>query len=346
MQTEIKTLKEVLQQKINNKTKPIGALGQLEDIALQVGLIQESQNPEIIHPHIIVFAGDHGIAKTGLVSAYPQEVTAQMVLNFLSGGAAINVFCRQHNIVLKVVDAGVNLDWNDSITDDNFINASIGPGTKNYLDELAMSAEDVQKAMEEGSRIVEKIFAFGCNTIGFGEMGIGNTSSASLIMSAITGIPIEECVGKGAGVNDDQLQTKMHTLKSVFDKHRSSLSTNQPIEILTAVGGFEIAMMTGAYLKAADLKMIIVVDGFISTSALLCARLFQPNISAFCIFAHNSGEQGHEKMLAYLKARPVLNIGLRLGEGTGAALVIPLIQSSVNFFNEMATFDSAGISNK
>jgi nicotinate-nucleotide--dimethylbenzimidazole phosphoribosyltransferase len=339
------TLKQLLQDKINNKTKPPGALGRLEEIALQAGIIQQSEQPNIRNPHIIVFAGDHGIARTGLVNAYPQEVTAQMVLNFLNGGAAINVFCRQHNIGLYVVDAGVNTEFDKSITSKNFIRAKVAFGTRNYQHEPAMSKAEATQAIEKGKEIVEEICNLGCNCIGFGEMGIGNTSSASLIMSAVTGLPLKECTGRGAGVTDEQLQIKVSTLQLVYELHQLHLPT-YPVNLLTKVGGFEIAMMVGAFLKAADKKMIIVVDGFIAGAAILVATAIYPNVRDYCIFAHSSQEYGHEKMLRYLNARPLLNLEMRLGEGTGAALAMPLIQSAVNFLNEMASFQSAGVSNK
>ena len=334
-----------LQQLIDNKTKPPGALGRLEEIALQAGLIQQTLHPVIRSPHIIVFAGDHGIAASGLVNPFPQAVTAQMVLNFVNGGAAINVFCRQHDITLIVVDAGVNYDFGDAADLKKLVHAKVAYGTCSYLDGEAMSREQVQKAIAEGKRITETVFRAGCNFIGLGEMGIGNTSSASLIMSFITGIPIEECVGRGTGVNDEQLEKKIATLKQAYRLHGDPIAQSQdPLEILRRVGGFEIAMMAGAYLKAAELKMIIVVDGFIATAALLIARAIDQTVQKNCIFAHTSGEQGHEKMLRYLDARPLLNLGMRLGEGTGAAMAFPVIQSALNFLNEMASFESAGVS--
>ena len=339
-------LHQLLLSKINNKTKPVGALGQLEKIALQVGKIQNTTNPVITKPHIIVFAADHGIAKTGLVNPYPQEVTAQMVKNFLEGGAAINVFCRQHTIRLKIVDAGVNVLWEETAHHPDFIVEKIGYGTRNYLEEPAMTEPEVIDRIEKGKEIVHNVFNSGCNCIGLGEMGIGNTSSAALIMSAITGIPIAACTGSGAGANDEQLKTKIDVLEKVAAFHQINDFADDPIKLLARVSGFEIAMMAGAYLEAAELKMIIVADGFISTVSLLIARLINENVIDYCFFAHTSGEQGHEKMLAWLKVKPLLQLGMRLGEGTGAALAIPLIQSAVNFLNEMASFESAGVSNK
>jgi nicotinate-nucleotide--dimethylbenzimidazole phosphoribosyltransferase len=346
MNTDTISITAELQQKINLKTKPIGALGMLEDIALKVGEIQNTLSPKIYNPHIVVFAADHGIAATGLVNPYPQAVTAQMVLNFINGGAAINVFCRQHNIELTVVDCGVNYDFADIDTSKKFINAKVGYCTKNYLDEPAMTEREALFAIEKGKEIVENIFNSGCNTIGFGEMGIANTSSAALIMSAVTGIPVAECGGRGTGVSNEQLKTKIETLKKVATFHQLNSNEADPINILTKIGGFEIAMMAGAYLKAVELKMIIVVDGFIATASLLLAININRNVLGNCIFAHTSGEQGHEKMMDYLKAKPLLQLGMRLGEGTGAALAIPLIQSAVSFLNEMASFESAGVSKK
>jgi nicotinate-nucleotide--dimethylbenzimidazole phosphoribosyltransferase len=344
-------LRSELQHRIDNKTKPQGALGILEDIALQIGLIQQSTRPVISNPQIVVFAADHGIAATGLVNPFPQAVTAQMVLNFIQGGAAINVFCRQHGIGLTVVDAGVNFDFTGPAFFQKLIQAKIGPGTRNYLEGDAMSREEAEKAIGEGKGIVETLFHTGCNTIGMGEMGIGNTSSASLIMSFVTGIPLEECIGRGTGASDEQLERKIAVLRKAAALHAEAIAgagvgSSQAFAILQHVGGFEIAMMVGAYLKAAELKMIILVDGFIATSALVLARAIDPSVQNHCIFAHTSGEQGHEKMLRWLGARPLLNLGMRLGEGTGAAMAFPILQSAVNFLNEMASFESAGVSNR
>ncbi len=338
-----KDLQQQLQHIIDYKTKPLGALGRLEEIALQIGLIQQTTKPVVQHPHIVVFAGDHGIAKTGLVNAYPQEVTAQMVLNFAQGGAAINVFCRQNQLTLKVVDAGVNYDFAPDQT--AIINAKTGYGTKNYLNEPAMTLAEAEQAIEKGRSIVRQLAADGCNCIGFGEMGIGNTSSATLIMSAITGLPVVEFTGRGAGLNDDQLQKKIDTLQQVYTKHALSTLGQQPLELLSRVGGFEIAMMAGAYLEAVQQNMIVLVDGFISTAAMLIANEIS-SVITHCIFAHTSQEAGHEKILRHLGVTPLLHLSMRLGEGTGAALAIPMIQAAVNFLNEMASFESAGVSNK
>jgi nicotinate-nucleotide--dimethylbenzimidazole phosphoribosyltransferase len=343
---EMELEKELLQ-KIDLKTKPPGSLGRLEEIALQTGLLQKTLNPRIYHPHILVFAGDHGITQTGLVNPYPQSVTGQMVLNFIHGGAAINTFCNQHRLDLIVVDAGVNFDFDPALSSKSLIQAKIGHGTRNYLEGPAMSLGEAEEALLQGARILDLVFKRGCNCVGLGEMGIGNSSSASLIMSALTRIPIEECVGRGTGANDLQLKTKTETLKKAFELHFPPGQPNPSArEILSRVGGFEIAMMVGAYLRAAELNMLIVVDGFISTAALLLALAIDPKLLTNCIFAHTSGERGHARLLEMLGAKPLLNLDLRLGEGTGSALAIPLIQSAINFLNEMASFDSAGVSNK
>lgn len=334
-----KKLLNTIQEKINFKTKPIGSLGVLETIALQIGLIQDTPTPTLSIPTIMVFAGDHGIAKTNKVSPYPQEVTQQMVINFLNGGAAINVFCKQNSINLKIIDAGVNADFEDNL---QLINAKIDKGTADYSVKKAMSTEEYELAFCKGKKLVQETYNQGCNVLGFGEMGIGNTSSASLLMSFFTNTPIEKCVGRGTGVSDEGLKTKIKTLKEVSNFHESSIVT--PQDALISFGGFEIVMMCGAMLEAASLKMTLLIDGFIVTSALLAAHAINSNILDYCIFCHTSGEQGHKNMLNYLNATPLINLGLRLGEGTGCAIAFPIIKASVNFLNEMATFKSANVS--
>ncbi|MBF0227647.1 MAG: nicotinate-nucleotide--dimethylbenzimidazole phosphoribosyltransferase [Desulfobacterales bacterium] len=328
-----------LQHKIDNKTKPIGALGELEKIVLQIGQIQNTTSPKLTNPTIIVFAGDHGIAKEG-VSPYPQEVTYQMVLNFLNGGAAINVFCRQNGINLKVVDAGVSMDFNNN---ENIINAKMGKGTRNYLYEPAMELQQCVQAILKGAKIVKNEFNNGCNIIGFGEMGIGNTSSAAILMSLLCDIPIEKCVGRGTGLDDKGLEKKKAILVQAINNR---LCDKSAISALYTFGGFEIAMMCGAMLQAAELGMIILVDGFIATSAFITAFNINKTIMDYAIFCHESDEQGHRLMLQYLNATPLISLKMRLGEGTGAAVVYPIIKSAVNFINEMASFESAGVSNK
>lgn len=328
-----------LQHKIDHKTKPLGALGKLEDIANQVATIQGTLYPELKNPHIIVFAADHGIAKEG-VSAYPQEVTYQMVYNFLNGGAAINVFANQYDIQLKVVDAGVNHDFPSS---SSLITAKVAPGTQSYLHEPAMSQEQLNTALTNGHRIIKEKVAPDCNIIGFGEMGIGNSSSAALIMSYLCELPIEDCVGKGTGVNVDQFARKLTLLKQTQNFHGP---LKDPLEILRKVGGFEIAQMCAAFLSAYERNILLLVDGFIATSAFLVAYKTNPDIINHAVFCHQSDEAGHAKMLKYLNVEALLQLNMRLGEGTGAAVAYPIIQSAVNFLNQMASFDSAEVSNK
>jgi nicotinate-nucleotide--dimethylbenzimidazole phosphoribosyltransferase len=329
-------LKNELKHKIDFKTKPLGALGKLEKLALKIGLMQDTLSPKITYPTLLVFAGDHGIVAEG-VSPYPQDVTWQMVMNFVSGGAAINVFAKQNGWDLKVIDAGVNYDFPKGLP---IRNLKVGKGTKNFLQEPAMSDEELENAMHKGVDLVNEVFHGGSNCIAFGEMGIGNTSAAAVMMNKITGIPIEDCVGKGTGLDQHGLAHKIGVLSQAIDNHIAT----QPLAVLKTFGGFEIAMICGAMLQAAELKMMILIDGFIITSALLIAQDLYPEILDYCIYSHQSDEKGHHKMLQYLNADPLLKLDMRLGEGTGAALALPLVQASVNFLNEMASFESAGVS--
>ena len=330
---------EQVQHKIDLKTKPLGSLGKLEQIAKQICLVQNTLNPKLKNPTIFVFAADHGIATEG-VSAYPAEVTPQMVLNFLNGGAAINVFCKQNNINLKIIDAGVNYDFEQN---ENLIDVKIAKSTKSFLAENAITTDQLEMCLNKADEIVERVSNNGCNIIGFGEMGIGNTSSASMLMSALCNIPLEECVGRGTGLDDAQLNHKIKILKKAKENH---LNPKNAKEALQFFGGFEIAQICGAMLAAYQKNMLIMVDGFIATSAFLCAYNINPKIKDNAIFCHQSNERGHKKMLDFLDVQPILNIGMRLGEGTGCAVTYPIIQSAVNFINEMASFESAGLNKK
>lgn len=321
--------KEDIQSIIDGKAKPLGALGDLERIALQAAQIQQSLHPSILNPHIIVFAGDHGIAATGKVNPYPQAITAAMVHNFVQGGAAINALCKINNIQLEVVDAGVVADFPSDLPIHHF---KIAKGTRNYENAPAMDPEQLETALQRGRSIVQMAVNRGCNTIGFGEMGIGNTASASLLMSAFTGMPIRTCVGRGTGANDEQLKLKTETLAQVVRFHPAAFSIPDPHTILATVGGFEMAMMTGAYLEAFAQNILMVVDGFIATASLLAAHAMEPKILSHCVFAHCSGEQGHQKMLDHLRVKPLLQLGMRLGEGTGAAMAIPILRAAMGIF--------------
>lgn len=334
------SLRATLQEKLDLKTKPVGSLGRLEELALQIGLIQGTVNPNLTLPHVLVFAGDHGIAQEG-VSAYPQEVTWQMVMNFLNGGAAINVFCKQHGIQLKIVDAGVNHDFAKDLN--GLIHNKISKSTANFLNGPAMSLHDAQRCMDTSAALVHEIAASGCNIIGFGEMGIGNTSSAAILMSLLCNIKLHQCVGRGTGLDDQALNHKLQILTKAVSKNGIPAT---PLETLATYGGFEIAQMVGAILQAAAKRMIILIDGFIASAAYLIAHAINPLVEGYCIFCHLSNEQGHKLLLENLNAKPLLNLGMRLGEGTGVAVAYPLLQSAVAFLNEMASFSSAGVTTK
>ena len=335
-------LAAALQHKIDQKTKPVGALGQLEAVAKKIGLIQQSLTPQLKQPQMLVFAGDHGAAKAG-VSAFPQEVTWQMVENFLAGGAAINVFSRQNGLALSVVDAGVAHDFGRR---PGLIDAKIASGTANYIEQSAMTVAQCALAISSGAEIVRGLAAAGCNMVGFGEMGIGNTAAASLITHCLTGASLAECVGRGTGLDDAGLVRKQGLLEQALRRYRAHGGSDEPLAVLAKFGGFEIAMMAGAMLAAAEAGMVILVDGFIVTSAALTAAKLFPALTDYCVFCHCSAEPGHQAQLRALDAAPLLDLGLRLGEGTGAALAYPLVQAALSFLNEMASFESAGVAEK
>ncbi|MGL1834116.1 nicotinate-nucleotide--dimethylbenzimidazole phosphoribosyltransferase [Rhodocyclaceae bacterium SMB388] len=326
-----------IQRHIDRKTKPVGALGRLEALARQLALIQHPAEPAIHSPHMLVFAGDHGAARAG-VSAYPQDVTWQMVENFLAGGAAINVFCRQVGMTLDVVDAGVAHDFG---VRDGLIDAKIAYGTANWLESPAMSCTQLEHALLCGRDIAYTHAGRGANLLGFGEMGIGNTASAALITHCLTDAPLQRVTGRGTGLDDAGLARKLALLeRAVARGGRPS----DPLQALSEYGGFEIAMMAGAMLGAAERHMILLIDGFIVTAALLAAHRIAPAILTYCVFAHRSEEPGHAVQHAHLGVEPLMSLDLRLGEGTGAALSLPLVRAAVAFYNDMASFETAGVS--
>jgi nicotinate-nucleotide--dimethylbenzimidazole phosphoribosyltransferase len=329
-------LSQALADAINNKTKPPGSLGRLESLAAQLGLIQRSTRVRLDQPAILVFAGDHGVVAEG-VSAFPQDVTWQMVENLLANGAAINVFARQNGCALHVVDAGVNHDFGPRT---GLLDRKVAKGTRNFATEPAMSAQECATALEHGMALVRDLPG---NVVGFGEMGIGNTTAAAALMHKLTGLPLSRCVGAGTGLTREGIERKEQVIASACALHTDVAA---PLDVLATFGGFEIAMMTGAMLKAAELRKVLLIDGFIVTSALLVAAQLQPAILDYCVFSHCSGENGHAPMLEQLGAQPLLDLGLRLGEGTGSALALPLLHAAANFLNEMATFASAQVSNR
>lgn len=329
------------QEKIDHKTKPLGSLGILENIAVKMCLIQGNLNPLVQNKSLLVFAADHGITEEG-VSAFPQEVTRQMVLNFLKSGAAINVLCKHNNINLSIIDVGVK---GEKIMHSNLIDKRIDEGTRNFALENAMTPDQAMKAIKAGIEVFETQYALNkTDVIGLGEMGIGNTTSATAIISAITGKSVRECTGRGTGVDNQGLDHKIKVIEKALNFHK--LNPKDGIEILCKVGGFEIAAMLGVALAAASKRCAIVLDGLISTSAGLLAYVINPNIAGYFIAGHKSVEKGHIFALEHMGLSPVLDLNMRLGEGTGAALTIDLVDASCHIMCEMASFDEAGISKK
>ena len=331
-----------IQHRIDQKTKPVGSLGLLEDLAHQLALIQSVNaghlvtKIEINQPTAILFAGDHGIADEG-VSIAPSAVTQQMVLNFLAGGAAINCFCRVNDIALKVVDAGILLPIETNHPD--FIDQRIGTRTNNFAVQAAMTEQQVLEGIALGKSIVKKTINNGSNLVLFGEMGIGNTSCASAILAALSGQEVEKCVGWGTGITPEQLQKKTTLVAQGVARCKGAT----PYQVLAEVGGYELVQMVGAFLAAGETKTPVIVDGFIVSSAAYIATLIDPACREYMIFAHNSLESGHKILLNTLQAKPLLDLSLRLGEGTGAALAVPLIRAAAEFYNNMASFESAGV---
>lgn len=336
---ENKKLRQQLQKIIDLKTKPLGALGRLESLALQLGMIQGSITPHIHQPQIRVFAADHGLTKHG-TSAFPSTVTAQMVHNFLQGGAAINVLARQHGIELKVVDAGVDADFDSASFKGHpqLLGYKVRYGSRDALTEPAMTDDECLLALEHGMAVAQQLTG---NLLIVGEMGIGNTSAASLLLARLGNLPIADCIGRGTGLDDAGLQHKQHILTQVLQRHSDATT---PLAALAALGGLEIAMMVGALIQAASDRRILLIDGFIASIALLVAERLAPGVRQYAIFAHHSVEPGHAHLLQLLDAEPLLDFNMRLGEGSGAALAYPLLQSACAIINEMASFSDAGIS--
>ena len=330
----------LLQRRIDQKTKPLGSLGRIEALALQIGSILRREHPVLTQPQMVVFAGDHGLAAQG-VSAYPSDVTWQMVENFLAGGAAISVLARQHGLSLTVVDAGVRHDFAPRA---GLLDRKIAPGTSDALAGPAMSEAQCARAVRLGREVVRDLPG---NSVLLGEMGIGNSSSAALLLARLTDEPIARCIGRGTGLDDRGLAHKHAVLTQVLAHHQG---VETPIEALAAFGGFEIAMLVGAVQQAVEERRVVVIDGFITGAAVLVAqRLAQArgdSVVEGCVFSHRSDEAGHALMLRALGAQPLLELGLRLGEGSGAALAWPLIDSAARLLCEMASFASAGVATR
>lgn len=332
-------LKEQIQQRIDNLNKPLGALGRLEEIASQICLAQQTCHPALQHPCHVLFAADHGIEHEG-VSASPREITWQQMINFTQGGGGVNMFCRQHGFELLLVDVGV--DYNLSGYP-QIISRKIAWGTRNFLYEAAMSEEEMERALQVGTEMTDRCRKNGCNIICFGEMGIGNTSPSAVWLHLLGNHPLEECIGCGSGLNSEGVSHKYKVLSTAVNRFRKTHPTPTTEEIIRYFGGFEMVAAVGAMLRAAELGMIILVDGFIMSACMLAASRLYPATRAYALFGHEGEERGHRLLLADLHARGLLQLGFRLGEGTGALCAYPIIESAVRMMNEMNTFDQSHI---
>ncbi|MFB9215297.1 nicotinate-nucleotide--dimethylbenzimidazole phosphoribosyltransferase [Vibrio sinaloensis] len=325
---------------INQKTKPVGALGELEKVAHQLALIQSNQQGKLArtinidNPTVIVFAGDHGIADEG-VSIAPSAVTQQMVLNFLAGGAAINCFCRANSVDLKVVDCGILLP----VDEPDLIVQRLGERTNDLARQAAMTPQQLSDGLAFGQKLTQQVIDSGCRLLMFGEMGIANTSSASAILAALTELDVEQCVGLGTGISPEQLAKKV----TLISQGVARCKGRDVHTVLAEVGGFEIVQMVGSYLAAAQNQTPVVVDGFIASVAAFAACQINPHCRQFMIFAHRSHESGHKYLLQCMEAEPLLDLSLRLGEGTGAVLAVPIIRAAAEFYNNMASFEQVGV---
>ena len=327
-------IKQKLIDKINNLTKPKGSLGTLEDLALQVGLIQQTLSPQLHRPQNIIFCADHGIADEG-VSYSPKEVTWQQTIHFTHGGGGVNFLTHQHGFDLKIVDAGVDYDLP---YDRGIIDMKVRKGTRNFLHEAAMTTEELDLCLARGARLVKSCELEGSNILSFGEMGIGNTSPSSIWMHYFTHIPLPQCVGAGSGLNAQGVSRKLQILQQAVDNYKGDGSA---IDIIRYFGGYEMVMAVGAMLQAAEDQVTILVDGFIMTACMLAAMQLYPEVKHYAIFGHCGDESGHKLLLDAMGAKPLLYLGLRLGEGTGAICAYPIVDSAVRMINEMESFQQA-----
>ena len=335
-----RSMQGAIQEKIDNLNKPKGSLGRLEELAMQVCLVQQTLEPSLAHPCHLLLGGDHGIEREG-VSVSPREVTWQQMINFTRGGGGVNMFCRQHGFKLRIVDVGVDYDFSDV---PGIIDRKIARGTKNFLYEPAMSEEEFDRAIQIGSDLVDDCVKEGCRVLCIGEMGIANTSPSSIWMSLFGDIPLKDCIGAGAGLNNDGIRHKYEVLSKALARHQSSLSPlTSHLLPLRIFGGFEMIAAIGAMLRAAELHLIILIDGFIMTACALGAIRLYPASQDYMIFTHCGDEAGHKMMLDIVDAKPLLHFGLRLGEGTGALCAYPLVDSAVRMMNEMNNFEKAQI---
>ena len=337
-----RSMQAVIQHKIDNLNKPKGSLGQLEELAMQVCLIQQTLEPSLAHPCHLLLGGDHGIEREG-VSVSPREVTWQQMINFTRGGGGVNMFCRQHSFKLRIVDVGVDYDFPIENGELRIENYKIAYGTKNFLYEPAMSEEEFNQAIAVGIDLVDDCVAEGCRVLCIGEMGIGNTSPSSIWMHLFGNIPLKDCIGAGAGLNNDGIRHKYEVLSKAVENYRASIHQSSAISPLAYFGGFEMIAAIGAMLRAAEQHLVILVDGFIMTACALAAIRLYPASQDYMVFTHCGDESGHKMMLDMVDANPLLHLGLRLGEGTGALCAFPIVDSAVRMMNEMNNFQNAKI---
>ena len=333
-----KSIADSIQQKIDHLNKPKGSLGRLEELAMQVCLIQHTLSPSLNHPCHLLLGGDHGIEREG-VSVSPREVTWQQMINFTHGGGGVNMFCRQHGFDLSIVDVGVDYDLSDV---EGVIDRKIARGTCNFLHEPAMSEEQFNLTIEVGCELVDDCAKKGCQILSIGEMGIANTSPSSIWMSLFGNIPLNECIGAGAGLGNPGIEHKRQVLNAALKYYNETMEPNY-LNAIRYFGGFEMVAAIGAMLRAAELGIIVLVDGFIMTACAIAAIRLYPAAQDYMIFTHCGDESGHRRMLDIVGAKPLLNLGLRLGEGTGALCAFPIIDSAVRMINEMNNFDTAKI---
>ena len=332
-------MQAAIQQKIDNLNKPKGSLGRLEELAMQVCLIQQTLEPSTAHPCHLLLGGDHGIEREG-VSVSPREVTWQQMINFTRGGGGVNMFCRQHDFKLRIVDVGVDYDLSNV---SGIINRKIARGTKNFLYEPAMSEEDFDRAIAVGVDLVDACIGEGCRVLSIGEMGIANTSPSSIWMHLFGNIPLEECIGAGAGLDTPGIRHKYEVLSQAVEHYHHWSENQSQVAPLRYFGGFEMVAAIGAMLRAAEQHLIILVDGFIMTACAIAAVQLYPAAQDYMVFTHCGDESGHKRMLDIVDAKPLLHLGLRLGEGTGALCAFPIVDSAVRMMNEMNNFDNAKI---
>ena len=333
------SLQPAIQAKIDNLNKPKGSLGRLEELAMQICLIQQTLEPSLAHPCHLLLGGDHGIEREG-VSVSPREVTWQQMINFTHGGGGVNMFCRQHGFKLRIVDVGVDYDLSNI---EGIINRKIARGTKNFLYEPAMSEKEFDQAIQIGCDLVDDCIAEGCRILSIGEMGIANTSPSSIWMHLFTGIPLEDCIGAGAGLDAPGIRHKYEVLSNALANYQANTHHPTPITHIRHFGGYEMIAAIGAMLKAAEKHLVILIDGFIMTACALAAIQLYPAAKDYMIFTHCGDESGHKRMLDAMGANALLHLGLRLGEGTGALCAFPIVDSAVRMMNEMNNFDNARI---